>query len=247
MEDLDTILEKLINGVVALPESGMRLDYVAGTLSRRSAEDAARLLGMSYEKGRGERGRRALRFVLVDHAGLKNALGPTRCARIYHASVRLGLRKVSRLFTEPGPLRKGLAGYDKEEEAGMEHVTLGQRRAMSKLQAKDTLDRMLSDPDPVVIGNILANPRVTEKEVLKIASKRPNSPAILDLLAGHRVWSKRYAVIKAIVSNPYSLPRTAVALLELMLAQDLRKTAGDATLHPLVRGGARDILREREG
>jgi hypothetical protein len=102
-------------------------------------------------------------------------------------------------------------GYDKEEEARMELLTLGERRSRSKSNVKDSIDRLLSDPDPIVITNILNNPRVTEREVLKVASKRPNSPGILKLVATHRVWSKRYAVKKAVASNPYSSPRVDCA------------------------------------
>lgn len=128
----------------------------------------------------------------------------------------------------------------------MELISLGERRALSKRPVKEVIDRLLSDPDLMVIGNILNNPRTTEKEVLKVASKRPNSPAILKLVAGHRKWSKRYDVMKAIALNPYTPPRVSVALLEGLMTQDLRAIADDKTLHPQVKEAAKDIVKERE-
>ena len=127
----------------------------------------------------------------------------------------------------------------------MESTTLGERRSLSKLNLKDTIDRLLSDPDPMVIANILNNPRATEREILKIASKRPASPKILKLVATHRVWSKRYKIKLAIASNPYSPPRLSIALLDLLLTQDLSTIAADANIHPQVKLSAKDIIRER--
>ncbi len=126
----------------------------------------------------------------------------------------------------------------------MESITLGERRSLSKRGVKESIDRLLSDPDPVVIGNILNNPRTTEREAVKIASKRPGSTEILKLLASHAKWSKRYAVRKALALNPYSPPRIVIALLEFLMAQDLRLVATDGSLHEQVRRGAEELLNE---
>ena len=133
-----------------------------------------------------------------------------------------------------------------EEEVRMESMTLGHRRSLSKGFKKDTLDRLLSDPDPVVISNLLDNPRLTERDVLKIASKRPNSAAILKLVAVHRVWSKRQAVKRAVAMNPYTPPRTALGLLDSMLTQELAGVAADLTLHAQVRAHAAEIREQRK-
>ncbi len=245
MEDLEKFVGKVLNDLAALPEETMRVALLGRRLKELDPEGAALFLDALYKRGHEDRLARIAYSVLVDHDGLRGILGEEGCARIYLASVDLDLKKVSRLFTNLPPLRKGLSGYDSEEEAKMEFVSLGQRRELSKGFKKDTLDRLLSDPDPIVINNILGNPKITEKEVIKIASKRPGSPRILKLIAGHRVWSKRYGVIKAIVLNPYTPPRISVALLEVMLTQDLKIVAEDKTLHPQVKLGAKEILEER--
>ncbi|MBI5237822.1 MAG: hypothetical protein HY887_05300 [Deltaproteobacteria bacterium] len=238
-----SLADGIIRALAALPEDSMRQGSLGRRLLPLSPEDTAYFLDALY-KNEHPHARKARRM-LIDPDGLKKALGPQRCREVYLASLRLGMLKVSRLFTDLRPLRTGLAGYDKEEEARMEMITLGQRRALSKSAVKDTLDRLLSDPDPIVIGNILENPRITEQEVLKIASKRPNSPRILKLLACHRRWSKRYNVLKAIALNPYTQPRISIALLEELLTQDLRLVSTDNTVHPQVRHVAKEIISHR--
>ncbi len=237
--------DAMIREIAALPEDDMRLTALGRRLAPMTPEDTAYFLDALYrsEHPPARKARRAI----VDPDTLRKALGHQRCKEVYLASLRLGLLKVSRLFTDLRPHRTGPAGYDKEEEAKMEMITLGQRRSLSKSGVKDTLDRLLSDPDPMVIGNILNNPRITEREALKIASKRPNSARILKLLACHRRWSKRYSVIKAVALNPYTQPRISIALLEELLTQDLRLVSTDNTVLPQVRHAAREIVSHREG
>jgi len=246
MEEIEELLLKVLSDLAALPEDEMGIALLGKRLSALSPEDAAHFFELLYNRNPQELVIKRVRHMLINPEALKRALGAPACRQIYLAALKFGYTKISRLFTDLPPYRKGLAGYDKEEEMKMEHISLGQRRSMSKRNIKDTIDRLLSDPDPMVIGNILNNPRVTEREVLKIASKRPNSPAILALLSSHRVWSKRYAVIKAIAQNPYTQPRISVALLELMLSQDLKRIADDSTVHPQVSLSAKDLLNERE-
>lgn len=176
MKDLEGFVGKVLKDLAALPEEAMRLALLGRRLNGLSAEDAALFIDSLYKKGPEDRLSRAALTVLVDPEGIKRILGDDKYARIYLASVELDLKKVSRLFTDLPPHKKGPAGDESEEDAKMEFITLGERRAMAKGLKKDSLVRLLSDPDPLVIGNLLNNPRITEKEVVRIASKRPAFP-----------------------------------------------------------------------
>lgn len=247
MEGLEAILDGILRDIATLPERAMQMSLLRQRLGALEPEDIARILSTVYTKNPALPTVKRLKGILVDPAGLREVLGAKKCKLIYLAALEMGFKKVGRLFTDLPPYREGVSGYDKEEEAKMELLSLGLRRTLSKSNVKDTLDRLLSDPDPLVISNILNNQRITEREVLKIASKRPNSPQILRLLATHRKWSKNYPVVRAVVLNPYTPPRISMGLLELMLSQDLRLIADDKTLHPQVRLSAKEILEERGG
>lgn len=245
MQDLKAFTAGILSDLSALPEKKMRLGLLGRVLSSLDPEDAARLVDSIYRSGPEDISAQRARAVLADNDGIRETIGAPAYRAIYLASIKLDLTKVSRLFTDLPPHKKGPFGYDQEEDIQMEHTTLGQRRALSKQPVQKTLERLLSDPDPMVIGNLLNNPRITEKEVLKIASKRPNSAQILKLIALHGKWSKRYAVAKAIALNPYAPPRTSIAFLDSMMEQDLKMMAEDKTLHPQVKQAAKEILEDK--
>lgn len=247
MDDLGPFITKFLSDLYALPEEKMRLDLLGRTLVTLGSETGARLLDNIYSRGQEDTGAKRVKTLLIDPDGLKAAIGPEKHKEILLAAVRLGFKKISRLFTDLPPHKSGPSGYDKEEEIKMEYLTLGERRASSKTLSKNILDRLLSDPDPIVISNLLNNPRITEKDILKIASKRPNSSAILKLIALHKVWSKRYEVIKAIIKNPYTQPRVSIALLEFLLMQDMDEIAEDKGLHPQLRLSAKEMMDEKKG
>ncbi len=244
MKDSHEYVSKVLSDIRALPEHGMRMKLLCSTLLSLTSEDAAHLIEFLYKGGRSRAS--TATSLLVDASGIRDMLGKEACAQIYKGAIMAGLKKAAILFAETRPHKTGIAGYDKEEELKMEHLSLGQRRSFSKTGAKDSLDRLLSDPDTMVIGNILGNPRITEKEVLKIASKRPNSPEILKLISTHKVWSKRYSVMRAIASNPYAPTEVSIALLGLMMQQDLKNFASDSTIHPEIRRVAKELLEGRK-
>jgi hypothetical protein len=237
MQKLKEIFTGLLRDAASLPDDKMRAEAFSRRVKTLDAAEVALLLDMLYGAPLVSSVRK-LKATLVSPDMLMEALGPEKYRNTYLSALEMGLKKISGLFTDLPPLKKGLYGYSEEEEAKMEFLTLGMRRSLARTNIKDTLDRLLSDPDPVVIRNVLDNPRITEKEVLKVASKRPNSPQILKLIATHTRWSKRYDVIKAIVQNPYTPPRISIAMLDFLLRQDLKKIASDSTLHPQVRSGA---------
>ena len=247
MEELETFVLRVINDLGALPEEGMRLELLGRRLCALTSRYMALFFDYLYRLGTRHKGAAKARHALVNPERLREILGEAKYRGILIAAMELKLRKVSRLFSELPPHKHGVSGYDKEEEARMEYVSLGMKRTLSKGRSKDTLDRLLSDPDAIVITNILDNPRTTEHEALKIASKRPNSPRILKLLAGHRKWSKCYNVMKALALNPYTPPRLSIAILEFMLAQDLKIIMESGAVHPQVRMSAKDIFKHKKG
>lgn len=244
--ELIAFVKRLVKDMASLPEHSMKIQLLGRRLASLESKEAAVVLNAFYDKDSEYLiDFRKAKALMADPKEVVSAIGKEKSRLIYLASLDLDLQRVGRFFTDLPPHKKGISGYDKEEEAKMELLTLGERRALSKGWIKDKLDRLLSDPDPIVITNILNNPRVTEKEVLKIASKRPNSPNIMKLISTHMRWGLRYAIRKALVQNPYTPPRIALGLLEFLFSQDLKDVAIDGSLHPQVRMAAKERLQER--
>jgi hypothetical protein len=245
MKDLQESVSKFLNDLTALPEEKMRVELLGRRLKELGPTGAAAFLHTILSMPDADPVRKA-KSVMVDPEVIRSSVGSVFYREVYLASIDAGYNRVSRFFTDLPAHRTGPYGYDKEEEAKMESLTLGERRALSKSLLRDKLSRLLSDPDPTVVGNLLDNPKITEREVLKIASKRPNSPRILKIIAVHRVWSRRYDVVKALVRNPYALPRITVALIDTLMTPDLKAVAEDTTLHPQVIQCAAELVEERQ-
>jgi hypothetical protein len=121
-------------------------------------------------------------------------------------------------------------------------IPLGRRKAMARLGDMDGLARLLRDNDTSVIGNLLANPRLTEREVVSLVARRPNSAAILTMVASNRRWIPRYAVKKALVWNPETPARIALTLLKYLVRSDLREICRSSATGATVRRAARGLL-----
>lgn len=239
------IAEKLLSGLAALPEKDMRLGLFARTLATLPPEDSASLIEIIYRTDPRDKGASIVRAMMVDHDALCSVIGRALNDSIYLAALRLGLPRVERLFNDFEPVLAGVSGYDEEEFVKTGHLSLGERRSLSKSHRYKDIEKLLTDPDPVIVTNLLNNPRTTEREVLRIASRRPNSPHVLKLVAIHRKWSGRYEVLKAVSRNPYAFPRVSMALVEGLLAQDLKEIAEDNALHPELKSAARDLLKKK--
>ena len=124
-------------------------------------------------------------------------------------------------------------------------MTLGERKAKARTQDKEMLGRLLFDPDPAVVHILLRNPRLTEGDVLKLASKRPNRPGVLIEIADVGRWVIRSSIRRAIVLNPYAPSRLAVTLMPLMTIQELTELRVDGSVQRLIRESAAALLELR--
>jgi hypothetical protein len=127
----------------------------------------------------------------------------------------------------------------------MAGLPLGVRRTLARGLDPHVLERLLLDPDPVVIAHLLANPRLTEDHVVRIAARRPVAASTLDVIQRSRRFGGRPRVRTALARNPYCPADLAIRLLGTLPLAEVRAVAGDGTLHPETRRHARAELRRR--
>jgi hypothetical protein len=124
-------------------------------------------------------------------------------------------------------------------------LTLGERRALARRPSRAALDKLLSDPHPMVVRNVLGNPRITEDDVVRMAAKRPaHAGAILEI-ARHPRWSHRPRVRMAIVQNPGTPPEVAVPMISLLIRPELIQVLGAQDVPAVVRAAATELLQRR--
>lgn len=186
-------------------------------------------------------------FALIDIPAITSVLGYTKMSDIYLTSKAMGMDRVTRLLINPPPKKKRYSEYDFVEGQEVDQITLGMKRSLAKGLSKDTLDRLVYDPDPHVIRNLLNNPRLTERDALKVASRRPTTGMVLMEVFNSRKWIERYSIKRALVKNPFTPTGVALGLVNFMLVQDLKEISRDGTLHAEIRKAAQEILTKGNG
>lgn len=120
---------------------------------------------------------------------------------------------------------------------------LGIRRANARRAQGKSLEKLLHDPDPDVISNLLHSPHITESFVLKLCSKRPVAGNVLVVVTHHEKWFSRYSVKRALLLNP-ALPGDYAHNLMLYLSpKDLAEFSREPTVHEGLRLSAGRLLR----
>jgi len=225
----------------------MRALALADRLAAMGEERAALFLeGILRNVGRWEgQAMRSVRDALVDFLALREGLGPGLIERIRRVSEAMGCVQVLDLFNDGDAFRSA-----QEEDLPMtppefKGVTLGARKAMARQPTLKWLERLLQDQDPGVIRNLLLNPRVTEADVLKLASRTPVSARVLEEVARSQRWISRYRVKKALVLNPYTPLAISLPLLGFLMSQDLLFVSQRDGLSPALRSRARRLWEER--
>ena len=163
---------------------------------------------------------------------------------LYTLARKRGYLSVAYSLLRPPAHRKRGAGECVVPEPPESDRTLGERKARARSMDRFVLDRVVRDPDPTVVANVLQNPKLREQDVVRIAATRPVQSAVLLQLARHRKWMTARTVQVALVSNPFSPPFIALALLPLLDTREIIRLASENNLHVLVREAAayiRDI------
>lgn len=173
------------------------------------------------------------------------SLGETETvSALYEEARRRNVTAACRLLMRPPAQRI----YNPLEEQGvdrqMRDVALGRRKALARGRDPVVLGRLMRDPDPQVIRNLLANPRLTEDEVVRIAATRPAKGTVLAEIFLNRRWGVRQRVRRALVRNPYTPTALGLKLVQILPLTDVREVMRDGKLHEELRRAAGDRVRE---
>ncbi len=176
-----------------------------------------------------------LRLALDERLALQVVAHARSAGRFDLAGMFLDLPALdARLETPAPPLPKPLA-----------KVPLGMRRAMARRNDIGLIERLLGDPDAAVVANLLNNPRITEIEVVRMASRSPVREEVLVAIAHHPRWGVSHRVRLTLAHNPGTPTALAIGLLHLLLDQDLREIAADGQLSQVVTSRAEALLAGR--
>jgi hypothetical protein len=129
---------------------------------------------------------------------------------------------------------------------GLRDMRLGDRVTLARLATPALLPALLGDADPRVVETALLNPRLREEDLVA-ALRREDAPAVLlRTVPESPRWETNYAVGLSLVLQPRTPLGVALARVSSLVPRDLRRTASEPGVRPLLRAAAREVL-ERAG
>jgi hypothetical protein len=192
-------------------------------MSQRSPIDSCEMIRLLCEYSKERSGAATqLHLDLVRHRELLDQLGYEALAAVYECAAELGLFEVKSLLRS---IRMG-ERFDEIRPEGfvrkLEAMTLGARKQLSRKLPRNKMEFLLFDNDPRVIRDLLLNPKLIERDVLRIASRHMAPASVLEEVCKSDRWMTHYGVRKALVFNP-STPRSyAIGLLNHLRKNDLK-------------------------
>lgn len=221
----------------------MRAARLAGWIERSDPGDAAWLLDVFATAGRSGGPPYFIGLLAaVDMMGAERISYDARTA-IHAAAVARGLLACKELLFVAEATDDARAAAPRPLVPGTRPLTLGERKSLARSWRRDVLQRLLTDPHADVVALLLANPHLTEDDVLRIATARRSSAAVLGLLHRSPRWSLSPRVRVALVRNPRLPLPLALQLVGLLDAVELRSLARDVRLPPALRAALERRVR----
>jgi hypothetical protein len=249
---LEEAVRRLDAALAHVPEREMRAQLVLEALEARDPACAyalcAAILGRPVRAGSTfDVLRDTLHDLLLQPAGTEHQqLDYEHRSAIYAEASAAADEEVMRALRTFAPSREVPSGQ-RTVPRKLADIPLGRRRSLARAPDVALLEQLARDPDPIVITNLLANPRLREEDVLRMAALRPVAETTLIEIHRSPRWAPRPRVRIALARNPYCPVDIAVKVLASIPKRDLRDIRQDTRLHAEVRGQAEAELARRRG
>ncbi|MBN2430504.1 MAG: hypothetical protein JXQ27_03480 [Acidobacteria bacterium] len=240
-------LEQRITYALKIQDGDIHKRIMLEKFSQLTAEELSEALHfILHEAARGRKDFQNILPAISDLDPLVADKGYDFISQVCYLASLSGYENVTRFLCRPRRQQVPKLDFPADSDQLAHEMTLGERKALAMSPARATLDRLLFDPEPMVIEKLLKNPRLTLEMVVRIAARRPNRPSILRTVFHSSRWSPQYEVKLALARNPYTSPEITFRLLPALHSQDLRDVAADTSLMPEIRDAARKMSIERK-
>jgi hypothetical protein len=125
-------------------------------------------------------------------------------------------------------------------------LTLGERKSLARGPRKEALLNLMRDPHPEVVRNLLENPYVIEKDIVRIAARRPTLAETQRVIFLSHKWISRYRIKRSLALNPNTPVPLAARLMPALRDGDLKMIAEDRHFPSALRLHGRQIIERRQ-
>lgn len=230
--------------LLSLPDITLRIGWLRAHLGELGDGEAAEVLCSLCEDG--ERACPDSREALLVVAMVLVADGDSPFVERLrqHADER-------RLLSLARLLRRGSDGHQAGRSQSLPPVpdygtgrelTVGERRSLARSNNRRVLEKLLRDPHPLVLRQLLGNPRLTEDDVVRLAARRPLPASIAPTLAASPRWLRRPRVRLTLLLNPGTPEPISMPLLAVCTRCELLEVVHGVDASLALRGAAQELL-----
>jgi hypothetical protein len=104
---------------------------------------------------------------------------------------------------------------------------------------------LVRDPNRIVAGAVLRNPRITDNEIEYISSLKTAPEDVLRQIGQSRGWSRSYSVVHNLVRNPRTPIALSLGFLNRIQTRDLRNLGSNKNIPDVIRTTANRLYLKR--
>jgi hypothetical protein len=228
--------------LLSLPDITLRVGWLRAHLSELRDADAADLLSSLCEDG--ERADPAAREALLVVAMLLAATGDSPFVeRLRQHAEERRLLSLARLLRRGGdPIARPLSEPPIPDYGTGRELTVGERRSLARSNDRKVLSKLLRDPHPLVLRQLLGNPRLTEDDVVRLAARRPLPASTVEALADSPRWLRSQRIRLTLLLNPGTPEAVSMPLLAVCTRCELVEVVHGVDASLTLRGAAQELL-----
>ncbi len=237
-------VERLKRVLLSLPDLALRTSWLRDFLATHSSPESANVLNALCEDN--ERGDPQAREAILVVAVLLAASGESDLLeRLREESDARHLLSLSRLVRRAPPsLVHDRPAHElpvPDYGTGRE-LSVGERKSLARRPNRRAFEKLLGDPHPLVIAQLLENPRLTEDDVVRMTARRPARLEVLTAIARQGRWLSRPRVRLTLLFNPGSPSAIAMPLLAVCTRSELSAVLHHSESSPVLRSAALELL-----
>lgn len=106
---------------------------------------------------------------------------------------------------------------------------------------------LIRDPNRIVAQAVIANAKITEQEVEKVAAMRSVPEDVLRQIAINRNWARNYAIVHNLARNPRTPIANVISILTRLQLRDLQAMTKNRNVSDSVRKQSLRLVTARQG
>tara|TARA_Y100001968_G_scaffold327759_2_gene373477 strand:- start:1336 stop:2871 length:1536 start_codon:yes stop_codon:yes gene_type:complete len=128
----------------------------------------------------------------------------------------------------------------------LDEMTVGEKIKLSYKANKGVREVLVRDTNKIVACAVVNSGRITDSEVLAIATNRSIHEEVIRALTSNREFMRKYPVKVALAGNPKTPIPTAISLLNSLHVKDLQKLASNRNVSSAVFTQAGKLYKRRK-